>query len=317
MQTLNEIPIEVLERYKEKWLKVGMNTEPVDLPRAKEAAKLAYELAGYVCPDTFFVCDSPIQGVVFAYLCLQDRENEIEPYLALTPEERYQACREFIRQNADVDFSDAFNSFAFGNHDVAWLAYYEVLEKEGGVEYCSKLRGLQELAHHCGWWSPFDRAVIFQHRPCEIHLEGREAHNDSGPAIVYPDGYKLWAIHGVTLPPDRAEVIVMRPHEQTLEEICNEPNIEVKRIRIERFGWDNFLQKMGAKVVDMSSNVIENTEEALVECQMGSETVRVLIGACPSTARLYFMEVPPETKNCFDAQAYLSSGLNGNMAGAS
>ena len=55
----------------------------------------------------------------------------------------------------------------------------------------------------------------------EIHAEDRAA-------VEYADGFKFWAIDGYRVP----ESLVMQPELQTINEINNEQNEEIKRIRV-------------------------------------------------------------------------------------
>jgi len=57
-------------------------------------------------------------------------------------------------------------------------------------------------------------------------------------SCCFADGWGFWNIHGV--PVD--EQIVMRPETQTIEQIQNEPNAEVKKIRIQRYGEKKYLK---------------------------------------------------------------------------
>ena len=84
----------------------------------------------------------------------------------------------------------------------------------------------------------------------------------------------------------------------------------MKRIRIERFGWDRYLSEAGALVVDCRRNDIEATRETLLRRPDG-ETV--LVCACLTTARVYTLEVPPDVRTCEQAQTWLNSNLAGRM----
>ncbi len=133
-------------------------------------------------------------------------------------------------------------------------------------------------------------------------------HNDSGPAILWRDQTKEWFIHGVRV--DRQ--IVMAPETQGIKEMSNEPNQEVKRIRIERYGWDLFLGQADAKVLDQRRNDIENTREVL--CEFDGE--KFLLAHCTSTPRVYALRVPREVQTCDEAQIWLHSGSRiTNLAG--
>jgi hypothetical protein len=142
-----------------------------------------------------------------------------------------------------------------------------------------------------------------------VPVPGLRLHCEDGPSVRWRDGWSLWHIHGVAVD----EQIVLRPHTQTIEQIRGEQNEEVRRIRIERYGWDRYLREVGAVVVDTRRNDIEATREALMRTPDG-ETV--LVCACPSTARVYALEVPSEIQTCEAAQAWLSGGLSARVVNA-
>ena len=85
---------------------------------------------------------------------------------------------------------------------------------------------------------------------------------------------------------------------------------EARRVRIERYGWERYLAEVGATVLDRRRNDIETTRETLLQAP-GQE--RVLVCACPSTARVYALEVPRHVRTCEQAQAWLSGGLAGRI----
>jgi hypothetical protein len=143
-------------------------------------------------------------------------------------------------------------------------------------------------------------AIYVMHPPKYVKWEDGFLHCEDGPAVYFSDDLQLWAIRGVAVD----EQIVMRPETQTIEQIQQDGNAEHKRVRIERFGWAKYLDAVGAEVIDECRNDIEQTNEALLQC----DGMRVLMCACPSTAKVFHLEVPPETKTCEEAQKWLHSG---------
>lgn len=194
----------------------------------------------------------------------------------------------------------------YGPHDANWLAFYEYFKEVLGlVEETARLEGLWEVARSGGWWLPYDVICWISERPQALHRddEGR-MHNEAGPAMEYPDGWKLWYIGGV----DVTGQIVMRPDTQTVEDILNESNEEVRRIRTERFGWLRFLQESGAVETDRRRNDRDSQEEILYRLSDGTQRF-----CCtdPSTGRKYSLGVPSEIQNCASAQMWMSHGLDG------
>ena len=120
---------------------------------------------------------------------------------------------------------------------------------------------------------------------------------------------RMWFLSGVLVD----EQIVMQPQTQTIKQIRGEKNEEVKRIRIERFGWPDYLQGINARLIDSRRNDVEGTRESLYR----ADNAAVLVCACPSTAKVFGLEVPPNVETCQQAQSFLSSGLNSRIISAS
>lgn len=92
-----------------------------------------------------------------------------------------------------------------------------------------------------------------------------------------------------------------------------EQNAEVRRIMIERVGTGKYLEMCNAMPVDIDTHN-HNGTRAL----MSTDTGRYLVCACPSTGRVYHMEVPPEVITCQQADEYLCGPVmsGGRIIGA-
>jgi hypothetical protein len=108
----------------------------------------------------------------------------------------------------------------------------------GVIEVGDVLRGV-------GRWWPFRGIAVLGERPVELHVDrAGHAHRDGGPAVVYPDGIAAHAWHGTEVPVDLVTGAGWAP-----ERILAEPNAEVRRCAIERFGWDRFITATGMTLV--------------------------------------------------------------------
>ena len=173
------------------------------------------------------------------------------------------------------------------------------------------LDAYSRLAQHAGY-AIFDDAICWLSDRLSwlsIDEDGRP-HCENGPAIMYRGDMSIYAIGGVTVDAQ----VVMAPETQDVVAIRREPNAEVKRIRIERFGWGRYLKATNAKVLDARRNDVEATRESLMRTDDGQV---VLVCACPSTARVYAQRVPRKIATCEQAQAWLSGGLSGRIIHAS
>ena len=194
-----------------------------------------------------------------------------------------------------------------------WIGFYEFCAAIGVKYEPEKLKHLGlwgSLGRSCCWWAGYDGIALCCERPIAVRLNDRRVlHCDNGPAMAFADGWQIYAINGVRVPAK----VIEAPDTITLAEIRAEENAEIKRLMIERWGWPRYLQESGARVVDSRRNDIEGTDE----CLMATDEATVLVCACPSTARIYSLEVPQETETCRQAQSWLSSGLSDRIVSAS
>ena len=99
-----------------------------------------------------------------------------------------------------------------------------------------------QTVEKCGWWWPFKNAVIITDRPCELHRDPENRlHSETGPALLYRDGWGIHAFHGV-----RVDAwIVEHPELITITNIGAENNSEIRRVMIERYGVDRYILDSG------------------------------------------------------------------------
>jgi len=108
-----------------------------------------------------------------------------------------------------------------------------------------------DIAINCGWWLPYKNVVIASEKPCEIHLRDKRLHRDHGPAILYRDGYSVWALNGV-----RVSQIVAETDAVSLSPslLLSEKNAEVRREIVRKIGVDRVYTELGGKELDSWGN---------------------------------------------------------------
>ena len=79
--------------------------------------------------------------------------------------------------------------------------------------------------------------------------EQNRPHNSTGPSHRWRDGWSLYHWHGVRLEDDRSWIIT-NPERITAALIDAEDNSEIKRVMLERFGYERYINETGATVVD-------------------------------------------------------------------
>ena len=202
-----------IDEWRDKWLAIGLSCEPVDVEAAKKAITLAYEVVQLQPPEDW--------------------------YFELSPLAAQERCNKLVNPNYPNTF-EVYNC-CYGNHEAAWAGFNDFFLEVVGLDL-KLARGLIETAKHSGWWIPYDKFCIITDRPAEINRDERlRLHNENGAAVLYRDGFGIYAIHGVRVP----EELIKDPSSNTVEVIANESNAEVRRVRITRYGYDRYLQDAG------------------------------------------------------------------------
>lgn len=269
IEKLTKDQTDKMPSYVEKWKKIGLSTDPVDLEKAKSAICLAYKLAGLKEPTNFHVADSPMSAIKLI--------QKLDP-----------------KQNA----KDIFNNMIYGSQDAAWLGFYQFFRDEVNIEDCKKLDGLIELANHCGWLNVYEDTVVFQHRPEVIKFdEQNRLHCPDGPAIRYRDGYSVYAWHGVRIPGEWIE----NKENLSANIALTWENIEQRRCAAEIIGWAKILSQLDAKVIDQDDDPEIGTLIEVNIPDIGRERfLKVLCG----TKREFALPVPPDMQTALEANAW-------------
>jgi hypothetical protein len=284
------LQLQQMEECAAHWRKIGECSDKADLERCKVIIPEVYRAAGVIPPQEIILADGPVAA---ARLCRR-LDQEVD------------------RHNLGRETREYVSDQVYGSHDAPWLAFYSYFLEYCGMKVCEPLKPLMDLAKHCGWWSPYDTRAIVQHR-CTRYMKDAEdrLHAEDGPSVEWPDGTKLWDIHGIEV----NEQIVMRPETQTVQQILSESNGDVRAIRIERFGWPRFLYETKAECIDNRKNEVEGTLEALYRSPTGELR---LVATCP-TGRVFTLPLDgraPVT-TCEQAQVWLASGRKLNVIGRS
>lgn len=233
-----------------------------------------------------------------------------EKVYGCVPEVKLYSSPYAARQDELEDSEEYFSLWT-----VSYAATYE-LQKEAGAAFDDdKLEELIKWADCCHYLYYNRNVVHVSQYPTVLHInENDQLHCDDGPALMYEDGLGIYSLNGV----DVDEQIVMRPETQTIDQIRNETNEEVRVHRMERYGYEKYLEAIDAELIDENRNDIEGTLEFLFKGKISDkDSLVVLLTNCPSTLKKFALQVPPTIKTCKEAQSWLSSGLSNRIISAS
>jgi hypothetical protein len=97
--------------------------------------------------------------------------------------------------------------------------------------------------------------------------------------------------------------IAFAPETLTGPAILAERNAEVRRVMIERVGFERFVREVKALVLDTDTD--RGGERKLLRVNLDGDEPMVLVSIhCPSTGRQYLVRVPPTMRKCRQAVAW-------------
>lgn len=212
-----------------------------------------------------------------------------------------------------ISIQDALHGPPRDRASLDWLALYDFVGRTFGLQEPAALDGLMELARSAGWWWPHGSAVVVCERPLRLlHDDRGRLHGENGPAIVYPDGWSIWAWHGVRV----QRRVIEQPEALSATEVLGEPDPEVRRVMIERLGKDRFLRDAGAtRVAEDETGILWRVDlpddEPLVCVEVTNTSP-----APDATFRRFMLRVPPEMRTPREAIAW-TFALDGRDYGPS
>ena len=162
------------------------------------------------------------------------------------------------------------------------------------------------LSKSAGWAIPHENIcwVSERHNILERDERGR-LHSVSGPACAYPDGWGIYAVHGVHVPAD----IIEDRASLTVARIDAEENAEVRRVMIDLYTPKRYLADSGATVVqELPENhyIVGLRTARLLRKEVANDEPIVMIDLLNSTpepdgtVKRYLLRVQPEA---YDGEA--------------
>jgi len=202
--------------------------------------------------------------------------------------------------------SDEWRQYRGGNLWSSWYAYVTYFRDACNWENPA----LESFAHdekcatNAGWiWYSRKVAAISDRPNILLRNEDGELHCEDGPAMAWRDGWALWRFNGVEVD----EQIIMTPETQTVEQMHADDNADRQSIRIERYGWAQYLKDSGAKEVDKATDDVSGCPQVLYRTHNGGQR---LVVVC-QTGRVFAMGVPSDVETCEQAQKWLApEGIN-------
>ena len=262
----------------EKWTRIGLSTEPADRPKAEAGIIAAYASAS-LPPPRIVWCGSPLsQGMTRAIVMdkkvgasVRDsvRDSVVDSVRASVVASVGASVRDSVGASVWASVRDSVGDSVwasvwasvvdsvwdsgYGQHDANWIGFYNFFRIVTHLESeTAKLTGLQSVAESAGWYLPHAELcwISERHNRLNRNQQGR-LHCDGGPAVEYPDGWKIFALNGVRV----SEHFAVTPAEKIqLDQVLAERNVDIRRELIRKIGIERMLAKLPHKEIGTRGN---------------------------------------------------------------
>lgn len=181
------------------------------------------------------------------------------------------------------------------------LAIADFFGRVCGLDAAHSLHGLMEVARGAGCWWPHRSGVVLCDRPVRLALDDQgRLHSEAGSAVEYPDGWAIWAWHGVCVP----RHVIEEPATLRALEVLAVQDVQVRRVMIERMGNETFIRDAGAH------RVAKDEYGALWRLDLPNDEPLVCVEVTDSTPsadhtfRQHMLRVPPDVRSPREAVAW-------------
>ena len=304
------------DEWAEKWVAIGLSTEPADFDKATEAALKAYQLCDLKRPMVILRMGSPygaILGGTLAYVLLKEMGSKVASQVWSRVESQVASqVGSQVWSRVESHLKSASHNSYHGSFWASWAAYISFLRDVAGWSnpILERFEIDEALIKNCGWIWWHENILAVSDRPQIINrdAEGR-LHCENGPSIAYRDGWSLWRIHGVAVP----EQIITRPETITVSAIEAEQNAEVRRVICERYKPDAEISGYAAYLLDSGAVEIDRDETSLADevilyrKEVPNDEPIVMVKLKNSTPepdgriKDYMLRVPPDMTTALDA----------------
>ena len=233
------------QEYIDRWTAIGLSTAQANRPAAEAGVRLAYQAAGLVAPSKFIWFDSPL-SMGLTHYAISQSWNRLGQHTGASV---WASVGDSVRDSVRTSVRTSVRAIVYGQHEVSWLVFYAYMDEVLGLRaQCAPLDGLRQVCEHAGWWMPFADACFLSERHTTLRRDARgRLHCEDGLACGYPDGWGIYAWHGVRVP----EAVILLPAEAvTKAHILQEQNAEVRRVLVDKVGIERVCQLCEAQTVD-------------------------------------------------------------------
>jgi hypothetical protein len=183
-----------VEAYKEKWMKIALDTTETNKEKATEYINEIYKVNGYEAPYILFV-DNPLFGVRISEFAMQpESKDNLKRVLDWVATDEYKT-----KKASSVDFH------AYGQLDAYWLIYWDYVldnhKQEVSADDAKRITPVMKLANEVSYYWLLDKMAIVTVKPEILAIENEKPHSIFTPALKWKD-LDLYVLEGKLMQKD-------------------------------------------------------------------------------------------------------------------
>lgn len=241
MVKVTSIAPELLVKWRDWGLRVGLSTEPIDPKLAQDYGKRLMNWLGRKAGPVV-TQPSPLSGWL-AVCAIADRQWDGI------------GEREFPVNKIPKGTPDLVWPYLDGAFWANYAAWVKCLQEAGVTGLPADLDVLMGSLEFGPIW-PLEEHCVISDRPKKIVMADGRLHCETGPAVLYRDGFSIWAMNGVRVP---AEIVMTRGEDMDADflrrYLCGtNVNAEIRREVVRKVGAALVIERLGGKVIDRSGD---------------------------------------------------------------
>ncbi len=352
---------EKMRELSDLWIKRSYRTDPIEPEKITAAIKDLYRVSGLKEPRVVIAPSPRVMAFAggFASAIWWLRKNPDNPFStrAATDAATRDATRDATRAATDAatraatyDATDAathdatddatelvrffigcaqrwYGPYQGGNMWAAWAAYMSAFRDVLGLRLPQHqaYKAWEDAAIHGGFRWVHEEFCMVSDFPETIKIDAdHRPHCEDGPSHRWRDGWELYHWHGIRT----TEQVIMRPETITAQQVQAEENAELRRVMVERMGWERYCDQAKMRLVHSDhldtnfptlpiSEIVDNGSRLVTEFRSGREVAELLEAGelldfedrpmrfvrltDPSTGRQYVLRVKHDHRRCYEA----------------
>lgn len=244
-----------------KWFEIYKSSDPINRAEAEEWITKAYHLRGEKTPRFVWV-RGPSEAHAVNEIC---EKYSDEDYL-----EAIKKIQDTLEKGIQPRVEKSQYTNLGGGKNVSDVVYCQANYFEQKPEEFAKLshKNVEEyitysrIIQHAAIWHQWKNVVVAQEAPVKFAATLQEdntvrLHCETGPAIAWGDGTKLYYLNNVRVP---AWLVETAPEDLTAKHYLEEPNVEIRREIYRKIGWARLVKDFKGKLIDEWQPTLEEVE---------------------------------------------------------